>query len=157
MREPLKLVQLVKDYVKVIIFEIFPNMYFQVPQIIFIFFSILGSNINQSLMTLGTVIRKLSDGASTAHIPFRDSKLTRILQNSLGGNTKTAIVCTVTPVEKAQTKSTLEFATRSKNIVQHAHVNEVLDERALMNRLETFTTDSSKDVQFTKYDLLISG
>ena len=108
-------------------------------------------------MTLGTVIRKLSDGANTAHIPFRDSKLTRILQNSLGGNTKTAIVCTVTPVEKAQTKSTLEFATRSKNIVQHAHVNEVLDERALMNRLETFTTDSSKDVQFTKYVLLISG
>ena len=102
---------------------------------IFYFHEIVGSNINQSLMTLGTVIRKLSDGANTAHVPFRDSKLTRILQNSLGGNTKTAIVCTVTPVERVQTKSTLEFATRSKNIVQHAHVNEVLDERAQMNRL----------------------
>ena len=70
-----------------------------------------GCNINQSLMTLGQVkyklaifihhiipilyqvIQKLSSGSS-AHIPYRDSKLTRILQNSLGGNAKTAIICT---------------------------------------------------------------
>ena len=52
-----------------------------------------GCNINQSLMTLGQVIKKLS-GGDTAHIPYRDSKLTRILQNSLGGNAKTAIICT---------------------------------------------------------------
>ena len=47
----------------------------------------------QSLMTLGQVIQKLSSGGNT-HIPYRDSKLTRILQNSLGGNAKTAIICT---------------------------------------------------------------
>ena len=44
-------------------------------------------------MTLGQVIQKLSSGGSQ-HIPYRDSKLTRILQNSLGGNAKTAIICT---------------------------------------------------------------
>ena len=85
-------------------------------------------------MVLGQVIRKLSDGTSDVHVPFRESLLTRILKNSLGGNTKTAILCTVTPAEKDQTKSTLEFATRSKNIVQHAHVNEILDERAELIR-----------------------
>ena len=47
-------------------------------------------NINLSLMILGTVISKLSEG--NKHIPYRDSKLTRILQNSLGGNTKTVII-----------------------------------------------------------------
>ena len=46
-------------------------------------------------MTLGQVIQKLSSGSgSSSHIPYRDSKLTRILQNSLGGNAKTAIICT---------------------------------------------------------------
>lgn len=84
-----------------------------------------GANINKSLLVLGQVISKLSEG-STEHIPFRNSKLTRILKNSLGGNTKTAIICTVTPAEYAQTRSTLEFASRAKKIVQHAHVNEVM-------------------------------
>ena len=45
------------------------------------------------MMTLGQVIQKLSSGGSS-HIPYRDSKLTRILENSLGGNAKTAIICT---------------------------------------------------------------
>jgi len=47
-----------------------------------------GININKSLMTLGLVISKLSEGRSLEHIPFRESKLTRILKNSLGGNAK---------------------------------------------------------------------
>merc|ERR1740129_2334161 len=55
-----------------------------------------GCNINNSLMILGQVIQKLSSG-STSYINFRDSKLTRILQNSLGGNARTAIIATVTP------------------------------------------------------------
>ena len=50
-------------------------------------------------MVLGEVIKKLSSGDSK-HVPFRNSKLTRILKNSLGGNTKTAIICTVTPAEE---------------------------------------------------------
>ncbi|XP_047156941.1 kinesin-like protein KIN-7O [Vigna umbellata] len=57
-----------------------------------------GSHINKSLMTLGTVIKKLSEGAESqgGHVPYRDSKLTRILQPSLGGNAKTAIICNIT-------------------------------------------------------------
>ncbi|CAK9184035.1 unnamed protein product [Ilex paraguariensis] len=57
-----------------------------------------GSHINKSLMTLGTVIKKLSEGAENqgSHVPYRDSKLTRILQPALGGNANTAIICNVT-------------------------------------------------------------
>ena len=91
-------------------------------------------------MVLGQVISKLSEG-NKGHVPFRNSKLTRILENSLGGNTKTAIICTVTPAEEVQTKSTLEFAARAKTIVQHAHVNEILDEKAQMNRLRKEIAD----------------
>ena len=67
---------------------------------------------------------RLSEG-SKDHIPFRESKLTRILKDSLGGNAKTTMICTVTPAEKEQTKSTLEFASRAKTIVQHVQKNEV--------------------------------
>jgi centromeric protein E len=56
-----------------------------------------GSHINRSLLTLTTVIRKLSSGRKRDHVPYRDSKLTRILQNSLGGNARTAIICTISP------------------------------------------------------------
>merc|ERR1740131_273373 len=59
-----------------------------------------GSKINQSLLTLGQVIQKLSSGEG--HVNFRDSKLTRILQNSLGGNAKTAVICTVTPAAMSE-------------------------------------------------------
>uniref|UniRef100_A0A453LE25 Kinesin motor domain-containing protein n=1 Tax=Aegilops tauschii subsp. strangulata TaxID=200361 RepID=A0A453LE25_AEGTS len=55
-----------------------------------------GSHINKSLLTLGKVIRQLSGGRN-GHIPYRDSKLTRILQSSLGGNARTAIICTMSP------------------------------------------------------------
>jgi centromeric protein E len=54
-----------------------------------------GGNINKSLLTLGNVIAKLSVGESQ-HIPYRDSKLTRILEPALGGNSRTAIICTIT-------------------------------------------------------------
>lgn len=53
-----------------------------------------GSHINKSLLTLGTVIRKLSEGET--HVPFRDSKLTHILKPALGGNNRTSVVCCVT-------------------------------------------------------------
>jgi hypothetical protein len=61
------------------------------------------------------------------HIPYRDSKLTRILQSSLGGNARTAIVCTVSPAlsHVEQTRNTLSFATRAKEVVNTARVNMV--------------------------------
>ena len=97
-----------------------------------------GCNINTSLMTLGQVIQKLSSGGKKAHINYRDSKLTRILQNSLGGNAKTAIICTVTPAARSeeQTISTLRFASEAKQIQNHAVVNEVLDDQAQISRMK---------------------
>ena len=96
-----------------------------------------GCNINNSLMVLGQVIQKLSSGEK-GHINFRDSNLTKILQNSIGGNAKTAIICTVTPaaMSEDQTISTLRFASQAKTIKNHAKVNEVLDDQAEINRLK---------------------
>ena len=88
-----------------------------------------GAHINKSLMTLGVVINKLSEGVESkgGHIPYRDSKLTRILQPALGGNSKTAIVCAMTPAQShcEESHSTLKFAQRAKRVVNKATVNEV--------------------------------
>ena len=106
-------------------------------------------------MVLGQVISKLSDGTAVKHVPFRNSKLTRILKNSLGGNTKTAIICTVTPAEVVQTKSSLEFAARAKKIVQHAEVNEILDDRAQMIRLRKEISALQEEVnKYKNHDLM---
>eukprot|EP00891_Asterochloris_glomerata_P009575 jgi/Astpho2/9575/e_gw1.00146.42.1_t len=97
-----------------------------------------GASINKSLLTLGTVINKLSEGtqATGGHIPYRDSKLTRILQPSLGGNAKTAIICNITPaaVHVDESHSTLRFACRAKRVVNNAVVNEVLSDAAVLKR-----------------------
>ena len=71
--------------------------------------------INKSLTTLGMFINSLTDGKST-HIPYRESKLTRVLQESLGGNAKTALIITASPssYNDAETLSTLRFGLRAK-------------------------------------------
>lgn len=66
-----------------------------------------GSHINKSLLSLSLVIQKLSEDESAKFINYRDSKLTRILQASLGGNACTTIICAVTPVALEETYSTL--------------------------------------------------
>jgi len=80
--------------------------------------------INRSLSALGNVIMALVDGK--AHIPYRDSKLTRMLQESLGGNAKTALIVTASPSKynEAETISTLRFGQRAKMITNKAKVNE---------------------------------
>ncbi|KAJ7958289.1 Kinesin-like protein [Quillaja saponaria] len=96
-----------------------------------------GKHINKSLMILGNVINKLSDGSKQrAHIPYRDSKLTRILQPALGGNAKTSIICTLAPEEIhiEETKGTLHFASRAKRITNCVQVNEILTDAALLKR-----------------------
>ena len=84
------------------------------------------------------MIKKLSEGVEKAggHVPYRDSKLTRILQPSLGGNAKTAIICAVTPaaVHVEETHSTLRFACRATRVVNNATVNEVLSDAAVLKR-----------------------
>ena len=79
-------------------------------------------NINQSLLTLGRVITALVE--RTPHVPYRESKLTRILQDSLGGRTRTSIIATVSPasLNLEETLSTLEYAHRAKNILSKPEV-----------------------------------
>ncbi|OMO67118.1 hypothetical protein CCACVL1_20780 [Corchorus capsularis] len=97
-----------------------------------------GSHINRSLLTLTTVIRKLSGGKRSGHIPYRDSKLTRILQNSLGGNARTAIICTISPAlsHVEQTRNTLSFATSAKEVTNNAQVNMVISDKRLLKHLQ---------------------
>uniref|UniRef100_A0ACD5ZNR4 Uncharacterized protein n=1 Tax=Avena sativa TaxID=4498 RepID=A0ACD5ZNR4_AVESA len=96
-----------------------------------------GSHINRSLLTLGKVVRQLSKGRN-GHIPYRDSKLTRILHSSLGGNARTAIVCTMSPAHThiEQSRNTLLFATCAKEVVTNAKVNVVMSDKALLKHLQ---------------------
>eukprot|EP00741_Cyanophora_paradoxa_P005979 tig00000955_g5797.t1 len=99
-----------------------------------------GCNINQSLFTLSRCIEKLADGVSAkgGHVPYRDSKLTRMLEHSLGGNSKTAIVCTISPSARNldESLSTLSFASRAKKIKNNATINEFMDDRSMMKKLQ---------------------
>ncbi|XP_067838434.1 centromere-associated protein E-like [Heptranchias perlo] len=93
-----------------------------------------GCNINRSLFVLAQVIKKLSDGQAGGFVNYRDSKLTRILQSSLGGNARTLIICTITPVGFEETLSTLQFASTAKFMKNTPHVNEVLEDQAMLKR-----------------------
>ncbi|KAD4179211.1 hypothetical protein E3N88_27802 [Mikania micrantha] len=101
------------------------------------------ANINKSLSTLGHVIMVLVDGANarTRHIPYRDSRLTFLLQDSLGGNSKTMIIANVSPsiCSATETLNTLKFAQRAKLIQNNAVVNE----------------DASGDVMALQYQIQI--
>lgn len=113
-----------------------------------------GKYINKSLMVLGNVINKLSNGAKQrAHIPYRDSKLTRILQTALGGNAKTSIICTVAPeeVHVEETKGTLQFASRAKRITNCAQVNEILTDAALLKRQQLEIEDLRRKLQGSRF------
>ncbi len=88
--------------------------------------------INKSLLTLGRVINALVDKSS--HIPYRESKLTRLLQDSLGGRTKTCIIATLSPAKSnlEETVSTLDYAFRAKNIRNKPQVNQVISKKTLL-------------------------
>jgi centromeric protein E len=113
-----------------------------------------GGSINKSLLFLGTVISLLSDGQAGQHIPYRNSKLTRILQNSLGGNARTAIICTITPAGAyvEESSSTLKFASRAKSIRNNAVVNEIASDDTLLKRYRNEINELKR-----QKDLLESG
>lgn len=94
--------------------------------------------INASLSALGNVIAALTDRKERQHIPYRDSKLTRILEDSLGGNCKTTMMCMISPAMEAfaESLSTLKFANRAKNIKNQAVINEDVDQRTLLRKYE---------------------
>lgn len=104
-----------------------------------------GANINKSLLALAAVINKLGEstkkmkGAKPAFIPYRDSRLTRILKQSLGGNTLTSILCAVTPapMHREETVSTLKFGQTCKNIKNNVKSNDgLLDDKAMIRQLK---------------------
>lgn len=97
--------------------------------------------INKSLLTLGRVINALVDKSS--HIPYRESKLTRLLQDSLGGRTKTCIIATLSPAKSnlEETISTLDYAFRAKNIRNKPQVNQMVSKKTL---LREFTSEIEK-------------
>ncbi|XP_012540169.1 kinesin-like protein Klp61F [Monomorium pharaonis] len=104
-------------------------------------------NINQSLLTLGRVITALVERAP--HIPYRESKLTRLLQESLGGRTKTSIIATVSPasINLEETLSTLDYAHRAKNITNRPEINQKLSKKALLK-------EYTEEIERLKRDLL---
>jgi len=101
-----------------------------------------GSNINKSLLALSNVIQKLSSNPKS-FVNYRDSKLTRLLQPALAGNSKTMIICTITEAipSYSETLSTLLFGTKAKSIKTSIKVNEFLDEKGKIilenNQLKT--------------------
>ncbi|KAM7222201.1 putative kinesin-like protein bimC [Rhypophila decipiens] len=97
--------------------------------------------INKSLLTLGRVINALVDRSQ--HIPYRESKLTRLLQDSLGGRTKTCIIATVSPAKSnlEETISTLDYAFRAKNIRNKPQINALINKKTL---LREFTAEIEK-------------
>jgi kinesin family member 5 len=104
--------------------------------------------INKSLSALGMVINALTDGKSS-HIPYRDSKLTRILQESLGGNSRTTLIinCSPSSYNDAETLSTLRFGMRAKTIKNKAKINAELSPAELKRQLKSV---QSKALTFEK-------
>ncbi|XP_068086199.1 kinesin-like protein Klp61F [Anabrus simplex] len=106
-------------------------------------------NINQSLLTLGRVITSLVERAP--HVPYRESKLTRLLQESLGGRTKTSIIATVSPhfSNMEETLSTLEYAHRAKNIQNKPEINQKMAKKALIK-------EYTEEIERLRKDLIAS-
>jgi hypothetical protein len=93
--------------------------------------------INKSLSALGNVIAALSS-SSRSHIPYRDAKLTRILQDSLGGNTRTILIACVAPtvLHCIESLSTLQFADRAKNVRITVKANTVVDDKVTLAKAQ---------------------
>src|SRR3954451_14341494 len=124
-----------------------------------------GANINKSLLALGSCINALCDPRKKNHVPYRNSKLTRLLKFSLGGNCKTVMIVCVSPSSSHfdETKNTLRYANRAKNIQTkvtrnvynvNRHVKDFLvkidEQMALINELKAQAKDSEA-ISFVKF------
>ena len=121
-----------------------------------------GCNINKSLLILGNVINTLADKASGKKKdvlpPYRDSALTRILQNALGGNSKTVMICALSPasINYEETLSTLRYADRAKKIQNKAVVNESEHDK-VVRLLKEENNDLKKKIEELSKKLLGGG
>lgn len=122
-----------------------------------------GTMINKSLLTLGSVISQLSNAkskSSTGHIPYRDSKLTRLLSASLGGNARTAMISAISPAEsnRSETKSTLMFAARAQRIVNNVSANVVANSNSQISQykleIENLKLQLANDEGREKYNAM---
>ena len=118
-------------------------------------------NINKSLTMLGLVIYSLTDGKST-HIPYRDSKLTRVLQDSLGGNSKTSLIitCSPSPFNEAETISTLRFGMRAKAIKNSPKINKeytVAELKLMISKCREDISKKDKRIKYLEDTLMKSG
>ncbi|KAK4642605.1 tubulin-dependent ATPase kip3 [Podospora bellae-mahoneyi] len=124
-----------------------------------------GANINKSLLALGSCINALCDPRKKNHVPYRNSKLTRLLKFSLGGNCKTVMIVCVSPSSEHfdETQNTLRYANRAKNIQTkvtrnvfnvNRHVKDFLvkidEQMAMINELKAQQKDAEK-IFFTKF------
>ena len=114
--------------------------------------------INKSLSTLGMVINNLTDGSK--YIPYRDSKLTRILQESLGGNSRTSLIinCSPSSYNDSETLSTLRFGMRAKSIKNKAKVNTELSPaelKALLKKSQTLNLSFQEYVTSLEQEVVI--
>ncbi|ODV87834.1 hypothetical protein CANARDRAFT_26035 [[Candida] arabinofermentans NRRL YB-2248] len=107
-------------------------------------------SINQSLLALGKVITALVNGSQ--HIPYRESKLTRLLQDSLGGKTKTVLVANIAPsqLDLQTTKNTLEYASKAKGIKNSAQIQPLVSDKVLIKELLNENYRLKSDLQATK-------
>ena len=105
--------------------------------------------INKSLSALGNVINALTDTKERKHIPYRDSKLTRLLEDSLGGNCKTTMIATISPAHCSfnESLSTLNFAKRAKNIKNRPIINEDIDHNGLIHQYENELKKIRKELE----------
>ncbi|GAA5985308.1 hypothetical protein JCM10908_002615 [Rhodotorula pacifica] len=106
--------------------------------------------INASLLALGRVINQLvdkSDSNKKQHIAYRESKLTRLLQDSLGGRTKTTIIATISPVSYEETASTLTYAHQAKSIQNRPEVNQRVSRNVVLNQFATEIARLQADLQ----------
>jgi chromosome segregation ATPase len=112
-----------------------------------------GANINMSLMALGKVINALSEGGTSKskHIPYRDSKLTRLLQESLGGNSLTVMLAAISPADYNydETLSTLKYANRAKSIANAVSRNEDSNEKLIRGLKD--------EIELLKHQLQVGG
>ncbi|XP_017615753.1 kinesin-like protein KIN-7D, mitochondrial [Gossypium arboreum] len=115
-----------------------------------------GSYINKSLLTLGTVIGKLSEGKAS-HVPYRDSKLTRLLQSSLSGHGHVSLICTVTPASSnmEETHNTLKFASRAKRVEIYASRNKIIDEKSLIKKYQKEISVLKEELDHLRQGMLI--
>ncbi|KAE9448282.1 hypothetical protein C3L33_19830, partial [Rhododendron williamsianum] len=116
-----------------------------------------GAYINKSLLTLGTVIGKLSEGKAS-HVPYRDSKLTRLLQSSLSGHGHVSLICTVTPASSnmEETHNTLKFASRAKRVEIYASRNKIIDEKSLIKKYQKEISTLKEELDQLKKGMLVA-